>query len=92
MTNRQPSTEEWNKANQLALKKRRAIIYGSLSENKTTVVAQLAAAKLMAMVILNLYPNNKESAKPQDTDTLLPFVERSIDSVVPVGELHRQQS
>jgi hypothetical protein len=46
----------------------------------------------MAMVMLNLYPDDKESAKLQVTDTLLPFVERSIDAMVPVGEVHRQQS
>jgi hypothetical protein len=91
MTNRQPSAEEWNKANELALKMFQVLINENLSEDETAVVAQLAAANLMATVMLNLYPDDKESAKLQVTDKLLPFVERSIDSMVPVGELHRQQ-
>ncbi len=92
MTDRQPSAEEWNKANELALKMFQVLINENLSEDETAVVAQLAASNLMAMVMLNLYPEDKESAKLQVTDTLLPFVERSIDTMVPVGEVHRQQS
>jgi hypothetical protein len=92
LMDRQPSTEEWNKANELALKMFQVLINENLSEDETAVVAQLAAANLMATVMLNLYPDDKESAKLQVTDTLLPFVERSIDSMVPIGEVHSQQS
>jgi hypothetical protein len=86
MTDRRPSAEEWDKANELALKMFQVLVNENLSEDETAVVAQLAASNLMAMVMLNLYPD-KESAKLQVTDTLLPFVERSIDSMVPVGEV-----
>jgi hypothetical protein len=41
MTGRQPSAEEWNKDNELALKMFQVLINENLSEDETAVVAQL---------------------------------------------------